>query len=198
MLCRVRILASERDLRMRVTRAVGRVAVAALAAVAALVPINAATAGDTTTTFTLTAGALTISQPATANLGSAAVGTAALTGSLGAVTVTDARGVLLGSWTASVISGSFVTGGGSPNETVPAADIAYASLLATATTGVGVFTPGQATVLLAQSLNVSRSAYAGTVLVGNNSATWNPSIVVTIPAAAVAGTYTGTITHSVA
>jgi hypothetical protein len=30
------------------------------------------------------------------------------------------------------------------------------------------------------------------------SAAWNPTIVVNIPAAAVAGTYSGTITHSVA
>jgi hypothetical protein len=30
------------------------------------------------------------------------------------------------------------------------------------------------------------------------SATWNPTLIVDIPAGAVAGTYTGTITHSVA
>jgi hypothetical protein len=34
--------------------------------------------------------------------------------------------------------------------------------------------------------------------VGNNSAAWNPTLVVTAPAAAVTGLYTGTVTHSVA
>lgn len=33
---------------------------------------------------------------------------------------------------------------------------------------------------------------------GINTATWNPSISVTIPANALAGTYSSTITHSVA
>ena len=184
---------------MRVTRAGGGVAVvAALAAAIALVPAGQASAGDTTTTFTLAAGVLSISNPTSADLGSAATGSATLSASLGAVSVTDTRGALLGSWTASAVSTAFTTGGGTANETVPAADIAYASLLATSTTGVGEFTPGQATVLLAQSLDVTRTAYSGTALVGNNSATWNPTIVVTIPAAAVAGVYTGTITHSVA
>jgi len=42
------------------------------------------------------------------------------------------------------------------------------------------------------------TAYSGTALVGANTATWNPTLVVNIPAAAVAGTYTGTVTHSVA
>jgi hypothetical protein len=34
--------------------------------------------------------------------------------------------------------------------------------------------------------------------VGNNTTTWNPTLIVTIPSTAVAGTYTGTVTHSVA
>ncbi|MEU6410670.1 hypothetical protein [Microbispora sp. NPDC046933] len=33
---------------------------------------------------------------------------------------------------------------------------------------------------------------------GDNSATWDPTIVITVPAQAVAGTYTGTVNHSVA
>jgi hypothetical protein len=32
---------------------------------------------------------------------------------------------------------------------------------------------------------------------GNNFATWNPTVSITLPAQAVAGTYSGTITHSV-
>jgi hypothetical protein len=36
-----------------------------------------------------------------------------------------------------------------------------------------------------------------TAVVGVNTATWNPSIAVTLPAGAQAGTYSATITHSV-
>jgi hypothetical protein len=36
-----------------------------------------------------------------------------------------------------------------------------------------------------------------TAVIGVNTATWNPSIGVVIPAGAVAGSYTATITHSV-
>lgn len=160
------------------------------------VPADAAT---TTVTFTLTGGALTITAPATANLGSAAVGTATLSGSLGAVTVTDARGALLGTWTASVISTDFTTGGGTPNETVPATAVNYASLVAT-TTGTATFTPGQATLAAAAPLNTTTplTAYSASAIIGNNTASWNPTLVVNIPAAAVAGVYTGTVTHSVA
>jgi hypothetical protein len=51
---------------------------------------------------------------------------------------------------------------------------------------------------LAQTLNVSRTAFTLTAGTGNNTATWNPTLVVALPAAAVVGTYTGTVTHSVA
>jgi hypothetical protein len=34
--------------------------------------------------------------------------------------------------------------------------------------------------------------------VGDNSASWNPTFIVSLPAAAVVGTYTGTVTHSAA
>lgn len=37
----------------------------------------------------------------------------------------------------------------------------------------------------------------GTAGVGENTATWNPTIAVAIPAAAVGGDYTGTLTQSV-
>jgi hypothetical protein len=82
-------------------------------------------------TFTVTAGALNITVPASVNLGSGAAATS-LTGQMGPVTVTD------------------------------------------------------------------RTAFTLTLGVGNNSFTWNPSLIVAIPAAAVAGLYTGTVTHSVA
>jgi hypothetical protein len=162
------------------------------------VPANAdAATGSTGTTFTLGAGALGISVPATASLGSGIPGTT-ITGALGVVTVTDLRGALAGSWTASVSSSQFITGGGTTAETVDKSNVSYASGAATSTSGVGVIVPGQLTNLLAQSLSVSRTAFSATATVGNTSAVWNPTILVAVPASAVAGTYSGTLTHSVA
>jgi hypothetical protein len=161
------------------------------------VPAEAATTGSTTTTFTLGAGLLSITAPASVALGAGSPGVT-LTAPLGPVTVSDLRGALAGSWTASVTTTSFTTGTATAAETIPIADVSYASGVATATAGVGVMTPGQATNLLAQDLSVSRTSYSATATVGNTSATWNPSIDVAVPSAAVVGTYTGTITNSVA
>ncbi|WP_061290811.1 hypothetical protein [Herbidospora cretacea] len=156
-----------------------------------------AQAADTTVTFTITGGALTITAPASVNLGNTAAG-ATLQGTIGPVTVTDLRGTLLGTWTARVSSTDFTTGGGTANETIPKADVAYASGPATSSSGVGTFVPGQLTVLLAQPLTTQITAFTATALVGNNTVTWNPTLRVTVPNSAVAGTYTGTVTHSVA
>jgi hypothetical protein len=91
-----------------------------------------------------------------------------------------------------VSSTNFTTGGGSTYETVTNANIAYTAGLPTASTGVGAFTPGAL-------LNLSSSGTAGGwVGTGNNSVTWNPSIAFTLSPSQVAGTYAGTITHSVA
>jgi hypothetical protein len=156
-------------------------------------------AEDTDVTFELTAaGGLSISAPATADLGSAATNAGALSGSLGTVTVTDERGALLATWTAAVSSTDFTTGGGTEAETIAASDVSYWSGLATATSGTVVAVPGQLTALLAQDLGTARTAFSTTAAVGNNSVSWNPTVVVAVPAAAVVGTYSGTITHSVA
>ena len=108
--------------------------IAALAASAALTGGIVATAmpagaapGDTSTTFAITAGALSITVPASANLGSAAAGAASLNGTLGNVTVTDQRGGLLPLWTATVTATDFTTGGGSADEKVVKANVSYAS-----------------------------------------------------------------------
>lgn len=159
---------------------------------------DAATTGGTTTTFTLTAGNLAITTPSSKDLGSVATGSASTGAQLGAVSVTDGRGGLNAAWTTSVSSTDFTTGSASADETIAKANADYWSGLATGSTGTGVFTPGQATALLKQTLASSRTAFAGSVLIGNNSATWNPTVGITIPAQAVAGVYSGTITHSVA
>ncbi|MFL5797673.1 MAG: hypothetical protein ACJ77A_07030 [Actinomycetota bacterium] len=155
-------------------------------------------AAGTTTTFSLVAGSLSISAPASKSLGSGATGGGTVSAQLGTVTVTDGRGTLLGSWTSSVSSTDFTTGGATTDETIAKAAATYWSGPATASTGVGTFTPGQATSGNAQDLSASRTAFSASVLVGNNSASWNPTVTITVPASAVAGTYSGTITHSVA
>ncbi|MQS16956.1 hypothetical protein F7Q99_33405 [Streptomyces kaniharaensis] len=171
--------------------------VAGVAMAVAVSGVADAAPGDTTVTFSVSGSSLSISVPSSVSLGAGLPG-ATVGGQLGAVTVTDARALLTASWTASVISTSFTTGGATSAETVAASAVSYWSGVATATSGVGTFTPGQATAGVAQTLNSSRTAYSLTAGVGNNSATWNPTLSIALPASAVNGTYTGTVTHSIA
>lgn len=179
---------------MRIRHVVGCVLL--LTTAVAAEPADAATSGATTTTFTVSGGALSITVPAsTVNLGSAAPG-GTITAQLGAVAVTDARALLVAAWTGSVTATAFTTGGGTTAETVANSSVTYWSGAATGTTGTATFTPGQANAGAAQTMAVSRTAFTATAGVGDNSATWNPTLVVTLPAQAVVGTYTGTVTHS--
>ena len=173
-------------------------AVAVAMAVTAL-PAAAAPTDDTTATFVVLQGTLDIVAPATAALGSGAPGED-INGPLGVVTVTDGRAAADASWITSVTATDFVTGTGTPAETVPATAVSYWSGPATATTGDGTFTPGQATAGEAQPLNNATvlTAFTHEGGAGNNSASWNPGIVVHLPLTSLAGTYTGTVTHSVA
>jgi len=114
------------------------------------------------------------------------------------LTATSRKCATLSSGKSSVTATAFTTGGATTDETVANTSVSYWSGAATATTGTAVFTPGQATSANAQTMGSSRTAFAVTAGVGNNSATWNPTLIVTLPAQAVVGTYTGTVTHSVA
>jgi hypothetical protein len=151
---------------------------------------------DAITRPTCASGALSVSVPATANLGSAPPdGT--VSAHLGPVTVTDTRSPATATWTATVVATNFVTGTGSAAETISNVNVTYWSGMATSTTGPGTFTSGQPTSADAQTINVGRTAYSHTNGTGDNAATWNPTVSVHIPAANVAGTYTGTVTFSV-
>lgn len=147
------------------------------------------------------AGAASISAPGSRNLGSVATGTGILSAQLGTVTA-SASGILglAPSFSATVSATVFRTGGGGPSETVAQASILYWSGPATAFSGAlaGGFTAGQPNAALAQDLSIARVAFSGSALAGTISASWNPTIVINLPASAVAGTYSGTITHSVA
>ncbi len=177
----------------KISRAAG-VTAAAVLIVATALPASAA---DTVTTFTLTAsGGLAITAPASTVLASAVAGGPAVSSPLGNVTATDSRGALAATWTATVSATNFTTS--APIQTVPNASVGYWSGLATATTGTAVLTPGQLTALLAQPLSATLTAYSAASTVGNNSATWAPTLVVTPPADSVVGTYSGAVTHSLA
>lgn len=170
--------------------------VAILATVSAVtLAVAAAPAGaaDTTATFSLTGGDLTVSAPVTADLGSAATGDVTINGALGPITVEDLRGAVTSDWSSTVVSTDFTTGGGTPAETVPNINVAYTSGPATSTTGNGTFTPGPAGVII----NVPQGIFSHSTGSGNNTATWDPTLFVALPPSAVAGTYSGTITHSV-
>ncbi|GAA2702736.1 hypothetical protein GCM10010429_07990 [Micromonospora olivasterospora] len=160
-------------------------------------PAAAAPSGDTVVTFTVSTANLDISVPASVNLGANFSGSTD-SGQLGNVTVTDSRAALSATWVTTVSSTSFTTGGGTGPETILPNLVSYWSGPAVATTGTGTFVPGQPTAGSAVTLNVPRTAFSKTSGSGNNTATWNPTLIVTIPAGAVGGTYTGVITHSVA
>src|ERR1700691_6390212 len=98
---------------------------AAFALSAVLLSAPSASAA-TPMTFTLTAGALSISTPTlSVSLGSQVSSTSASTisGQIGTVTVTDQRGGTT-TWTASAISTAFTPGGGPPD---PASNVSYAA-----------------------------------------------------------------------
>ncbi len=114
---------------------------------------------------------------------------------MGTVTVEDNRtGSSAVAWTATVSSTSFTK----PGFTIGNSNVKYWSGPATAVSGPGTFVPGQPTAAQAVTLNTTRTAFSRTGNPGNSIASWNPTLIITIPFTAVAGTYTGTITHSVA
>ena len=172
-----------------VATAIGGLALASAAAGPALAD------GDTTTTFTLTGAGLGVSVPGSATLSASTnIGITSLSSQLGATQVDDNRGALAASWTATVSATDFTTGAAGTHETITKDNVTYASGTATASSGLGVDVP----TLVAVSLATPQTAFAHTGVTGVQSTTWNPTIAVTVPSDAVAGTYTGTITHSVA
>jgi hypothetical protein len=170
-----------------------RVFVFTVSAIVVLTATTAATlpaASATPATFTLTSGALSISAPtAGASLGSqlASTSPSTISGSLGAVTVTDQRGGAT-TWTASVISTAFTPPSGPAD---PASNVSYGAgtIMVSATV---VATPVAATDLTGVSTVVTGAS------TGISTASWNPTISVVVPANYAPGVYSATITHSVA
>jgi hypothetical protein len=145
---------------------------------------------DTTVTFAVSSGLLTMTAPASAFLGSGSPGTV-ISGALGTVAVTDNRALLAASWTATASSTSFTTGGGTGPEIIPATDVTYTP---GAIAKTGTITTAGSTITVSAA---PQTVVTGTAGNGNNTASWNPTIAVAVPAAAITGTYTGVLTQSV-
>jgi hypothetical protein len=161
---------------------------------AASIGVLAATAlpagAATPTTFTLTAGGLSISAPTgSVSLGSQVASTSSSTiaGQLGVVTVSDQRGGVT-TWTASVISTAFTPPSGPAD---PASNVSYAAGPITASLTV------VATAVPAPDLTGVSTVVTG-ASAGISTASWNPTISVVVPANYAPGVYSATITHSVA
>jgi hypothetical protein len=152
----------------------------------AAVPASASPAGPT-----MFSDALSISAPASVNLGSITIGAASnVTASLGTVTVNGTSALLGSSWAVTVTSTGFTNG----TTMIPPGSITYTAGAASAS-GLSLTVPG------AGPLSMPVTAQSGTVAVGLGlpfSASWSPTIKVTVPASVTAGTYTATITHSAA
>jgi hypothetical protein len=155
-----------------------------------LVTAYPANAADSTVTFTVTAGALTISAPATRDLGSGTPGTTIST-TLGNVTVDDLRGDNPAAWAATVASTDF-TSAGVPD--IPASAVTYTPNAEVSHVGDGTFTAGTVGTLS----TTPRPAYGHAAGTGSNQLIWNPTQAVAVPNTATAAVYTGTVTHSVA
>ena len=158
----------------------------AILAAAIVMPAGAVTPAS----FTLTAGALSISAPTgSVSLGSQVASTSAstITGALGVVTVSDQRGGPT-TWTASVISTAFTPPAGPAD---PASNVSYAA--GTITQSATVVATGAP----ASDLTGVTAVVTGTST-GISTASWNPSISVLVPANFAPGVYSATITHSVA
>lgn len=141
---------------------------------------------STTVTFTVTSGALSLSVPASAVLGSGAPGTT-ISAAIGPCTVTDDRALLSASWTVTAAETDFANG----SQSIPASDAAYDPGTITTT---GTITATGTPVTLSNS---AQTVVTGSAGVGDNTASWDPTIAVAVPASAVGGLYSGTLTQSV-
>lgn len=149
----------------------------------------------TNSTFALHANTLTITVPASANLGNGTHGNQR-SASMGTITVEDGRNGSM-SWTATVTSTNFTTGAGSAGETITKGNVAYWSGQPTVSTGGGSRFPGQSTAADKVPLSSPVVAFRGTKAPLATVTGWQPTLVISVPIAAVLGHYTGVITHTV-
>jgi len=150
---------------------------------------GASTALTMTVTSSTAPASLTISAPGALDLGTNVSFPSTIAKSfLSPVTVTDTRGSNTG-WTSSVIISALTRdGGGLP---IPSTVFSYAT---GAVTKVGT---GTLTATDALTPGTSSNVVVATVVTGNVSGSWSPTITLTEPDAPATGSYAGTITSSV-
>ena len=138
-----------------------------------------------------TPGTLTISVPATLDLGTA-VSPSTINVSMGLATVTDTRNTGT-AWFVAVIASALTNVDPPANKIIPTY-MEYSS---------GVITPtgaGSATLVETDQSNLTGSVpvVTASAVTGIQGDTWTPTFTLHIPAAAFNGHYTGTLTQSVA
>lgn len=180
---------------MKLTKTLAATATALALSAAVAAPASAVDS-NTVTTITLTGGVLSIAGPATA-AGSASVapGTT-MTVSIGATTLTDTRGSLLG-WTATGTSTDFVkaatTNPVAPAYTMPNTGFAWTTGAITA--GTGVLT--NVSVGAGGSMGGTFAVAAALPLFGSGTFTYPATVTGVVPVNMTTGAYVGTITQSV-
>ncbi|MFC3574545.1 hypothetical protein ACFOZ0_14940 [Streptomyces yaanensis] len=155
--------------------------------------VDGVDSADTWVGFEVVApGGLYVSAPCAAALSDAWPGHMAH-GRLGEVRVTDERAARDAAWTATVtVSQDFTAGSPDSDETISRSHVVYRPGAAIDAFN-GPFTPGHP-----GRLTTFRMAFSHPSGSGSNSVTWNPTLIVHVPAAGVADVYRGTVTHSVA
>jgi hypothetical protein len=177
--------------------ALGGSVFAASPALAVGCTVNDTCVDSTAVTFTLTAGVLAIDAPTSASLASVSTSSTATqaTGNLGTTTVTDNRAGVLAAYTVALTSGNFTTGGSTAQETIQGSTVTGYSGTVTHTnatlTKVPLGTTSTAPVAAPVPI-MGLSAYTGT-----DVASYNPGVIIPIPATNAAGLYSGTITQTV-
>jgi hypothetical protein len=165
-----------------------QLALGAAAAIALVSGVAIPASADTHTTFTLTGGgSLAVSDQATATLTDAQHGAPVISGQLGSFTVTDSRGGVAG-WTVSAASTAFSGSLGGASST----GVDYTGGVVDST-GTSTVANGATTALGVTPVGVLGASGVS----GDNTATWNPTIDVAMPASALADDYSGTLTTSV-
>jgi hypothetical protein len=148
--------------------------------------------GDTAVTFAINGGSLSIAPAVGAELTAGAAGATTISGALGTVTVTDSRGGVLG-WEVSAASTDFTRTGAGANSTSTAVTYTAGTVATGTSAGAVSVEAGAATELTTTAAPVLEAIDVS----GNNVATWNPTLDVTMPAAALAGAYAGTVSTSI-
>jgi hypothetical protein len=150
-------------------------------------------ASTTTLTFVVNpyTGGLSISVPTSGNFGSldSPDTITVVTVQLDSVTVTDTRrDPLVRSWIASAISTNLNTG----LDSVTASSIGYSAGIPTIVSGLAGVTENTRT-----SLFTLAPVQTVTTTSGNHVVSWRPTLSIAVKDRQTAGTYTGTLTHSV-